>query len=145
MRVLFILSLAIALTSCGNSKNNASKMKSDSEISKATIGDINQESDPVEINSVSIDGNIMTINVSFSGGCEDHKFNLVGSAAVMKSLPAKRPVALIHGSNEDNCEAYLSKNIQFDISELAISQQNGSEIYLIIGEKEYLYQYKLEK
>lgn len=136
------MSLAFALFSCGNSKKSSSDMNDESKVLKATIGNTDKKSDAVEINSVSIDGNIMTLKVSFSGGCEGHQFELIGSEMVMKSLPGKRPVALIHNANGDMCEAYLTEEIQFDISELAISKENGSQIYLILGKEEYLYTYK---
>ncbi len=114
------------------------------KIPAASLGDTKETSDPVTIENVTIDGNIMTLDVSYSGGCQEHWFDLIGSFAVMKSLPPKRSVKLIHNAKDDRCRKMISESISFDISELAMQQKPDSEIVLLIdGYKEpitYKYQ-----
>lgn len=99
---------------------------------KAQIGDVSQRSDHYSITSARIEGNTLWIDVEYSGGCAWHTFELIGSAAVMKSLPPQRSIKLIHNNDEDMCEAWVKQTIQADISELAASQTSGSEIVLIL-------------
>lgn len=145
IQYLFIIGFAIGLLSCGNSKKSTEQMEKEAKILTATIGKTEQKSADFTINKISISDNIMTINLSFSGGCKEHDFQLIGSEMVMKSYPAKRPVVLLHHSNGDECEKLITKEIQFDISNLAIAKKNGEKIYLLIGKEQYLYEYKLTK
>lgn len=109
----------------------------------AKIGELT-ESDPITITSAQIDGNKMFLTVEYSGGCEEHSFEMVGSLAVMKSLPPKRSVRLIHESNDDHCRALITKNLVINIEALADSQKSGSEIILILDgygkELKYIYE-----
>lgn len=97
---------------------------------KARIGDISQRSDFYEIQSASIEGNKMYINIQYSGGCERHDFQLIGSPAVAKSLPPQRSIKLIHKNNGDMCESLVYETIEADLSELALEKKRGSEIVL---------------
>ncbi|MBK7129669.1 MAG: hypothetical protein IPM74_05800 [Crocinitomicaceae bacterium] len=85
------------------------------------------ESADFSIMAVSIEGNVMSISVEYSGGCEKHSWELVGSESIQKSLPPKRGVRLIHQNNGDSCRSIVEENLKFDISVLAYE---GGEIIL---------------
>lgn len=107
------------------------------DVKKAQIGDVTQESAQTTITAVNLDGNILSLDVEYSGGCQDHSFEFVGSSAIMKSLPPKRSVKLVHDSNGDTCRELISETIKFDIRALAVSETSGSEIILLLdGVKE---------
>ncbi len=123
----FILFCLFAL-SCGNSKkaseNNAeNEEKSTEQTVKKCILTQNwneyKDSDPYNILSAKVSGNIMTLDVSYSGGCEKHNFDLIGSAFIMKSLPPKRGIKLYHKSNNDSCRELVRETISFDITDFA--------------------------
>lgn len=97
---------------------------------KAQIGDISQRSDFYEIKSASIEGNKMYINIQYSGGCERHTFELLGSEGVLKSLPPQRAIRLIHHNNDDMCESIVNETIEADLTDLAFEKTRGSEIVL---------------
>jgi len=96
---------------------------------KAHFGEF-VDSDPIQINSAVVSGNTLILNVTYSGGCEEHSFDMVGSQVVAKSLPPIRQIKLIHKKNGDNCRALITKTINIDIREMANIQKNGSEIIL---------------
>lgn len=142
MKLVILLSLSAVLFSCGVFKK---KDKSEEEVVttavtekvvppaiKATLGDTGQASDPLEISSIAIEGNIMKIDVSYSGGCQVHSYDLVGSFAVMKSMPAQRSVQLVHRAKGDNCRTVIKETLRFDITDLAMTQTPGSEIILLV-------------
>jgi len=104
------------------------KSEKDIEI-KAHFGEF-VESDELSINSVIISGNILIINVTYSGGCNEHSFDMVGSQMVAKSLPPIRQIKLIHKNNGDLCKSLVTKTIIVDIREMADIQESGSEIIL---------------
>ncbi|MCH2225227.1 MAG: hypothetical protein MK066_10710 [Crocinitomicaceae bacterium] len=144
MKLFAFITITTLLFSCGNMKKKSAN-SDNTETIKAALGDIvNADSDATSISSASIEGNILTLSLSYSGGCEKHVFDLLGSFSVMKSLPAKRSIKLIHNANGDKCRKLVEETIKFDISDLAVAKQSGSEIVLLLdgykgGELSYIY------
>ena len=150
MRYLFILTLAFGLFSaCGTKKNSQSiDMKEDvnddeNPFQKAIIGEVNEETPITTINSAIIEDNIMHLVVSYSGGCVEQHFDLVGNAMVMKSFPPKRSIELVR-SGGDKCRQVVVKELSFDLKELAQNKSDGAEIILLLKgyEEELTYVYK---
>lgn len=83
-----------------------------------------------EITSVTIDQNIMILGISYSGGCEEHEFSLIGSRLITKSLPPQRGIMLFHNNNGDSCRELKEEEIKFDIKEFQYKDQE--EIILIL-------------
>ena len=110
---------------------------------KAELGDINQVSDSISILSAAITGNTINLEVSYSGGCQPHKFLLIGSPMIAKSLPPIRSVVLVHQANNDMCKKQIIETLSFDIREFAYTQ-NESEILLSIKgyDNRILYRFK---
>lgn len=130
MKLFSIIALSSILFACNTTKE---VLDIDPiEVQQAQLGDLGQESDPITITSVKLEGNILSLGVEYSGGCKDHTYDLIGSEAVMKSLPAKRSVKLIHHSNDDSCRELVSETLKFDVRAFAMSQTTGSEIVLIL-------------
>lgn len=135
MKLFSILAVSAFLFSCNNTKEVLEIEPID--VKKAQLGDLSQESDPITINSAVLEGNMLTLEVEYSGGCVDHSCDLVGSEGVMKSLPAKRAIKLIHHGNGDTCREMVSETLKFDIKALALKETTGSEIILLLdGTKE---------
>ena len=72
--------------------------------------------DPYAVNSAAIDGDRLTISVSFAGGCRDHIFTLVISESFRESDPVQLPAVLAHEANGDPCEAYPTESRVFDLA-----------------------------
>lgn len=73
--------------------------------------------DEVVINEANISGNCININLSYGGGCGEHDFEL--RLLPMCATPPMPPIIqLVHNGNGDLCQAYLTKNMSFDISAL---------------------------
>lgn len=110
----------------------------------AEIGDLNRKSDHYEILDAYFADNHLMIDIKYTGGCGWHKYEFVGSPAVMKSNPPQRMVKLIHDDGDDNCESEVIQTIRVDVRPLTMTATVGSEIILILdGYKEklkYIYQ-----
>ena len=74
-------------------------------------------SDSFRINSVEVENQNLLIEVSYSGGCEIHEFELIWPGAITAIFPPDFSVLLSHNANEDLCEAFLTDTLIFDISE----------------------------
>lgn len=155
--ILLFASLTMS-SACGNKKeiekkeevvvvdNNDSEQKPSSQIT-ARLADMNQEfkSDNFTILDVHIDGNLMHLTVGYSGGCGEHKFDVVGSEMIMKSLPPQRPVLILHDAGGDKCRALITEQLTVDISAFAYQQEEGSEIMLVMeGREKISYKYSAE-
>jgi hypothetical protein len=131
----FLFSAGIVLLlGCGTKKIHGDgagqiiQMKADK--GTATLGKAPMDTQPVKITGATIDGNTLVVSVSYSGGCQEHQFDLVGSEAISKSLPPQRSVRLVHSGERDLCKALILRTLKFDIKELAYEQEAGSTIIL---------------
>ena len=162
MKLFILLFAGTLLYSCSNSKkiieeeisstteeviDSASETVSDAKPErnvkiKAEIGEFT-DSDLFEIKSAKIVGNSLFMVVTFSGGCAEHNFDFIGSPMVMKSLPAKRSVKLIHDKNDDSCRSIVTKTLEIDLKNIAYKQTTGSELVLLLdgwkGELKYTF------
>ena len=96
----------------------------------AEIGDLNTESAAVDIQSAEIKGSTMQLVISYSGGCAEHSFRLIGSPVLTKSLPPQRAVKLIHTNNDDQCKKMITDTLFFDISPLANNASKDKTVVL---------------
>jgi len=86
--------------------------------------------DDLLINSLDIKGDLLTINFS-AGGCDGKSWEvrLIDSGALMESNPPQRNL-ILSLKNEEGCEAYITKEVVFDISELKVK---GDRVWLNIN------------
>lgn len=97
--------------------------------------------DHLTIDSLRIDGNCLIINFS-SGGCngDTWELKLIDSGAVMESYPPQR-ILRLSLKNEEPCDAWLAREVSFDISTLQVS---GNPVWLNIKNSgnRILYEYR---
>lgn len=91
--------------------------------------------------SLSIDGDTLSVDLSFGGGCEDHLFEICWpDQSFMESEPVQVNLEIWHGGTPDMCEAYLSETVDFDLSPLkaewkdAYGEGAGTIILNVMGE-----------
>ncbi len=60
----------------------------------------------------------LTLDVEYSGGCEDHEFDLVAWGGWLESFPIQVNVLLAHESHGDACDALITQGLRFDLSPL---------------------------
>lgn len=70
------------------------------------------------IKSYSIEGNVLSIDVSYRGGCGQHTFELYSNGLLKKSLPPQIDVYLEHKKENETCSEEIKQVLQFDISSL---------------------------
>jgi hypothetical protein len=96
------------------------------------------------VESAKMDGHILILEVSYGGGCEDHKFELYTDKVFMKSVPPKLVVFLKHDNGRDRCRAIKFETLQFDMqaAQYPTEQEDYKLIFLLNnwkGEIEYVY------
>jgi hypothetical protein len=135
---------ALSLTACGVGQEvNQRDRESSTMNQKAIIGEAPKDNPSTQINRAVIIDNTLELEVSYSGGCEEQVFDLVGNEMIMKSFPPQRSVVLVRDSKGDDCREWITKTIIFDITELHHSKKVDAEILLRLegfdGELRYIY------
>lgn len=149
MRYFTILVTIIGLSfACGTVKDGDQQpTEEENMVQKAILGEPSKDNPLTQISNAELNGNILKLTVSYSGGCEDQVFDLVGDEMIMKSFPPKRNVTLVRNSKGDACREYITKDLLFDLTELSYQKKNGSEIILQLKgyEKEIRYVFQGEE
>lgn len=153
MKTILIACLTIVTFGCKSTQNvvvadNPSTdtvQKNENVAIAASIGRLDQASDPISISNVRVEGNKMLIDVSYGGGCEEHQFQVIGSPMISKSLPPIRSIQLVHTANGDKCKMNVMKTLEVDLKELSYKQEAGSKIYLTLDGWSQQIEYTYEK
>jgi hypothetical protein len=91
------------------------------------------------INSMTILGNILTLEVEYSGGCAEHTFELYFDNTFFETTPIQAALILKHNNKGDTCRELITKELHFDIS--ALKRTGTSPLVLIVGNKQITWAY----
>jgi hypothetical protein len=100
--------------------------------------------DPFDIISMTINGDLLTLSLTYSGGCQDHEYELCWDGMFTETNPAQNifqmetEIELGHNSFQDECDAIITQEIEYDLTGLKqsyISQfgSNGTPVTLRMG------------
>lgn len=98
--------------------------------------------DPVEIVGAAIKGDLLVLQISYSGGCSDHEFGLCWDGAFAESDPVQTWITLGHESNDDPCDGIVMEEKIFDLGAMkqawidGYQQMNGTIIIHLNGWKD---------
>ena len=74
------------------------------------------KSDPFTFGGARVEGDLLVVEVSYGGGCEQHDFTLLDTGIATRSIPPQHFLRLVHDAHGDACEAYITSELRFDIS-----------------------------
>lgn len=105
--------------------------------------DANDTGDNFTVEGARMEGNLLMVDVKYSGGCKKHEFWATGSEAIAKSLPPIRSIVIKHNANEDHCRALIMQTLMIDATDFAYQKEAGSEIFLVVNgiQKKVSYKY----
>ena len=86
------------------------------------------------VDSLRINGDILSIFINYSGGCSEHSFDLYSNGMYAKSLPPQLSLCLRHTNNDDACRELISQELKFNIIKLRYPGKNT--VVLKIGDKQ---------
>lgn len=127
--ILFVF-CSFIFTNCGDKTNTSNTTCGDAIIIDTNYG--TTTGDDFNIMNVSITGNCLTANIQYSGGCGDElvSFEFIGSTVAFPvTLPAMLETKIIMDDNDD-CEAIVTKEIDFDLTPL--EEEGFNNINLIV-------------
>jgi hypothetical protein len=77
--------------------------------------------DPFSLGEVTFDGTTIQADVSYGGGCADHRMDLVIWGGWMESFPVQVNALITHDGADDPCDAVVSETRTFDVFPLAVA------------------------
>jgi hypothetical protein len=121
--ILFTLLILGGFTfvQCKSKKNATTKNDDSKKISEIIVHETYnypKDTPAFEITSAEIKADVLTLVVSYSGGCQQHTFTLNGTKNYMKSMPPKLGLFLEHNSNGDSCRELKTETLQFDLKKV---------------------------
>ena len=75
-------------------------------------------SDPLSINSASIEGDTLRIAATYGGGCRRHALQPIAETVWMESYPVQVSTRIAHNAGGDGCKALVSRVLLIDLSPL---------------------------
>ena len=87
--------------------------------------------DPFHIDGIRIRGDALLVDVGYSGGCEEHTFELHAGLGWTLANPPGKYIVIAHDAHGDACEAYLTEQLQFDLKELRHPQSNEIVLFIL--------------
>lgn len=72
-----------------------------------------------------VSGDFAQLQVSYSGGCAGHEFDLVVYGGWKESYPVQVSAFLSHDANGDPCDAFLTEDLVFDLRPLKKAYQEA--------------------
>lgn len=75
--------------------------------------------DPYTLGEVVVEGLTITAEVTYGGGCDRHRMDLVVWGGWMESFPVQIEALVTHDDSDDPCDGLLTESRRFDLSPLA--------------------------
>ncbi|MFT4771850.1 MAG: hypothetical protein ACI9CP_001102 [Cryomorphaceae bacterium] len=85
--------------------------------------------DPFNLKDAQQIGDFVVIDVSYSGGCEEHEFQLETRSEYTATYPPEVNITLKHNSNGDRCRGMMDTKLWFDLSPL---KYNGTNRIILV-------------
>jgi len=124
VKEIIMASVLMFSISCANSKR-ADKKAMKEILPVVLTNDFSsyaRNSSDTQIINTFLSDSILTLNISYSGGCETHSFELIGSKMIQKSLPPVRGIMLIHHANNDDCRELIKQELRFNVSKFKFEE-----------------------
>ena len=96
--------------------------------------------DRIDVDSVWMTGDCLTIKYAYGGGCVETELNLVGEENLTKQWP-RSVSARFSFKDRDNCEAYIHTSESFDIKPFQRDGENTIDIIIDGWPSRFRYEY----
>jgi hypothetical protein len=75
--------------------------------------------DPLTVDSTWVQADSVYLQVSYRGGCREHRFLAYGRPVFQDTDPPTMSVFLHHSADGDDCDAPLTRRLGFDVSRVS--------------------------
>jgi len=148
--LISLFAVGIVLSGCGKKKKIANPNTETAEVTipmpeiqKLVVDEgfvPPRENGRFNLERMEMEGDQLKLTVSYSGGCEEHIFNLYSDGRYAKSYPPQLTLFLEHIDNNDRCRAMINKELVFDIT--GAQYPGTSEVVIKLNNTELNTRYK---
>ena len=124
---ILIAVLALTIWSCKTIEENPAIAREFKELSENQFN----------YDTVFVSGDTLVAIVTYSGGCGFHEFKLESNGPLLKSLPPKQPLRIVHRSDGDPCRAHVKETYKFGIKDYR-GTTNGATVLMLENWKPHL-------
>ena len=107
------------------------------EVTVDATADMSATGAMYRVDSMTVNGDVLSVFVNYSGGCKDHSWELFSNGMYEKSLPPKISVCLKHTNNGDACRELKMEEVKFDIAKL--KNPSNKTVIVKMGDKSVRY------
>lgn len=121
---MILVMVALAAASCNEEEEGAAAEGDECAVGDHAFAIVDQE----------IDGRVLRLQVEYTGGCEEHAFEVWWGGAVATSDPPVVPLEIQHHGNGDTCQRLVREEIAIDLRALDEVGTEAIRLQLVVGE-----------
>lgn len=146
LRIGSIIFTTLSIAGCATQSADDSILDADGKADSSrttiplTIGSCaDAVDDGYQMENVSLTGNRLLVDASYSGGCAVHTFKACWDGGFLESFPVQANLRLYHDGNDDICESFGTTELSIDLTPLGNAykkayQATSGEVYVQLGE-----------
>ncbi len=137
LKYISILLIIITGISCKSIKNtsNSNNQKGIPVIIDSYFS-VDNKNMRMNILNIQLNKDVLTMEINYSGGCQEHNFNLYSNGKIENNT---MQLFLVDMQNEDFCKMLLTDTLKFNLSNLKTISKN--KLNLTINRNEQILQY----
>ena len=133
-RPYVLAGLILAMSSCNHAPTVVASNSSEAE----RVYEKEWEEAPFTLISAHIQGDSLIAVVSYSGGCSEHKLSLASRGPMLKSLPPKQLLRVLHQSPGDPCRSIIQDTLISPLTSFR-GTPRGTTVLVLEGWSENLF------
>lgn len=137
LKYISILLIIISGISCKSNKNtsNSNNQKGIPVVIDSSFS-VDNKNMRMNILNIQLNKDVLTMEINYSGGCQEHNFNLYSNGKIENNT---MQLFLVDLQNEDFCKMLLTDTLKFNLSNLKTISKN--KLNLTINRNEQIIQY----
>ncbi len=94
-----------------------------------------------DILSAEVNGDALQLTIQYGGGCGAHQFEGVSAGPLMKSMPPKQPLKVVHRTTGDPCRALIEEELTIELKPWRAAPHGVTVILLENWNNPLIYEY----
>ena len=117
--ILFVALTFMVVWSCSKKDSTQGSLNCDKLTLVSDALFENAPRDMFQLDSAYVNDDCLKVTVSYGGGCGGAIFELIATTSILESDPVQR-IIRISLDDKDDCEAYITEEISFDLIPLRV-------------------------
>ena len=95
--------------------------------------------DAYSLGNMAVDGDVLQLTVSYTGGCERHRFDVLARAVTITGDDAEADLVVAHDARGDTCKALVTQHLEFSLTPILALCGHLPAVHLTIGDRHAIY------